>query len=393
MYKYIASVLWCLVSIGSLAQSNEIEHVLEAIKLNNMEIKALRASLEEERLNTKSKNNLPDPEASFYYLPFGTHNSGDYSEFEISQSFEFPTVYFARKKWINQKERQLLMQFDKLSNSILFKAKIYCLELIYLNKQIQIGQERSLQAKKILNQTQELFKKEQIGILALNKAKITWLQNEFSIEQLEQKHKNSMIALQQLNGGDMLMLHQDEYLQPLEINSFEDLWQEKLEEEPVLLELKENELASLQLIQVNKNKGLPDLMIGYNYQGVSEANYSGIYGGLSIPLWNNRNKVKTAQAQYQSWQYKLSDKTSLLQSEFYEQYNNYQFLLNKFRDFKATLAGLSSDQLLLQAYKLGEISYMEYYMELQFYRQAFDKMLEIEFETIRLNAEILKHKL
>jgi hypothetical protein len=80
-------------------------------------------------------------------------------------------------------------------------------------------------------------------------------------------------------------------------------------------------------------------------------------------------------------------------ASFEKQFNDYQILLAKFNDYQSTLSGLNSDKLLLQAYQLGEISFMEYYIELQFYRQAYDAMLEMENQLYQLQADLQKHKL
>ena len=62
---------------------------MQEIEKNNSELKAYSSLMESKVLERKSGNNLPDPEVGVYYLPFGNHIGGDYSEFQISQSIEF----------------------------------------------------------------------------------------------------------------------------------------------------------------------------------------------------------------------------------------------------------------------------------------------------------------
>ena len=57
------------------------------------------------------------------------------------------------------------------------------------------------------------------------------------------------------------------------------------------------------------------------------------------------------------------------------------------------MRNLESEKLLLKAYMLGEYSFMDYYVELQFYRKASDKMLIMEKELQLLQAQLLKHQL
>ncbi|WP_296622709.1 TolC family protein, partial [Marivirga sp.] len=132
---------------------------------------------------------------------------------------------------------------------------------------------------------------------------------------------------------------------------------------------------------------------GFNYQGVMGNNYSGVYAGISIPLWSGKNKIKTAKAQYQYQQSNAQAVITERHSDFLQQYNNYDLMLRQYGEYSTTLEGLNSEKLLLEAFQLEQISFMEYYGELQFYRQAYDKMLGIEKELYQLKANLLKHQL
>ncbi|MEQ9007794.1 MAG: hypothetical protein RLP12_07915 [Ekhidna sp.] len=108
MYKKIVFALCgCFLSFGLIAQSTSIESILREVEQNNQELKALSQYAESRALELKSGNNLPDPQLGAYYLPFGEHSTGDYSEFQVSQSFEFPTVYSTRRNLIDKQTDQL----------------------------------------------------------------------------------------------------------------------------------------------------------------------------------------------------------------------------------------------------------------------------------------------
>jgi outer membrane protein TolC len=102
--------------------------------------------------------------------------------------------------------------------------------------------------------------------------------------------------LKTLNGGAAIDGISPKLMQPLEVTTLDVLWQEKLTSDPMLQELQASEAASLQQVKFEKRKVLPNIEVGYNYQGVTGSTFSGIYGGLSIPLWSSKNKVKAAEA-------------------------------------------------------------------------------------------------
>ncbi|NEN24887.1 TolC family protein [Cryomorpha ignava] len=394
MYKHtVFAICGCLFFVSGFSQDKNIEQLLNEIEQNNTELKGYQSYIESQQLEYRSNNNLPDPQFSGYYLPYGDHATGDYTEYEISQSFEFPTVYAARSKWNNAKSEQLASAYSKKRQEVLIKAKGFLIELAYLQKQKSIQTERKTQSRQVFDQIQELFDTEQVGILDLNKAKIAWIQEQFVVEQIESEIQILLSKLQTLNGGNAVNSISAQSVLAIEIGTVENLWQEKLAVDPLLQELKANEAASLQKIKLEKNKVLPNMALGYNYQGVSGSSYSGIYGGISIPLWNSKNKVKSAEANYDYLQSNTQVVTTSLYTEFQETYNRYQLMLEKYMEYQTTMGNLNSEQLLFKAYMLGEYSFMDYYVELQFYRNASDKMLQMEKDLQLLQAQLLKHQL
>ena len=394
MNKYIVSAICgCLFFVNGFSQDKNIEELLNEIEQNNTELKGYQSFMESQQLENKSNNNLPDPQLTAYYLPFGEHTTGDYTEYQIAQSFEFPTVYTARGKWNDLKSEQLQTAYAKKRQDILLSAKELLIELTFLQKQKVIETERRIQSKQVFDQIQELFNKEQIGVLDLNKAKIAWIQVQFVVEQIDSDIQILISKLNTLNGNKPLDGLSTETIISTEIATLENLWQEKLDEDPLLQELNANEAVSLQKVTLEKNKALPNVALGYNHQGVSGNNYSGFYGGLSIPLWSSKNKIKAAQANYEYQQSNIQVITTSLYSKFQETFSRYKLMLTKFNEYQTTMGNLESEDLLFKAYMLGEYSFMDYYVELQFYRNATDKMLQMEKELQLLQAQLLKHQL
>ncbi|MDN5215085.1 TolC family protein [Fulvivirgaceae bacterium BMA12] len=394
MQKNIAFAFWgCLFSLGAFAQSTSIDSILGQVEQNNKELKALAENVKSKRLALKSGNNLPDPQLEAYYLPFGQHDAGDYTEFHINQSFEFPTVYSARRSLIEQQTAQLELEYNTKKQEILAEARDYCLNLIYLNKRLSIESLRTEQAKQVFDQVKELYEKEQIGILEFNRAKVAWMQEQFKIQQIESDKKNLLLLLTNLNGGNEVNFSFDEYVSSLDLATKDSLWRDKQVKDPELVQLKQRETIAQRSLRLAKNKSLPNLTAGFNAQGVSGERFSGIYAGFSVPLWSNLNKVKAARAQVNFQQSFTASIMMQAYASFEKEYENYQIMLARFQQYQSTLSDLNSDELLLQAYQLGEMSFLEYYMELQFYRQAHDAMLNMQYQLYLSQTALLKHQL
>lgn len=390
--KYVSAFGVCLFALTINAQNNDVARVLKEVGQNNNELKAFASLMESKRLEDRSSNNLNNPQFDAYYLPFGNHSTTDYSEYQISQTFEFPSVYAVRNGLIKKRKRGLELSYQTKKQDVLLAAKKYCLELIILNKTWVIEQTRAAQASQIFQQVKALYAQEQIGILTLNKAKIAWLQEQFNIQKIELDRQSLLASLKTLNGGNSIALTSDKLDNNYTLKGIDALWSEKLKTDPTLVSMQQKERIALQELKLSKHKALPDINAGYNKQGFAGENYSGFYGGIAIPLFGNRNKVKAAQANFQFQKSYSNVLTTEAKATFERQYKEYNLLLSKYQEYKQTLDGLNSDALLLKAYELGEISFMEYYVELQFYRQAADTMLSLEKQLNLLKADLEKHQ-
>lgn len=394
MSKLFIFLLGLALSGSSLhAQGLSLDELLQRVEANNKSLAAYRSYIKGQTLQFKLENRLPNPDASAFYLPFGDQNTGDYSEFQISQRLEFPTVYAARSNWIAEQQKSLEFQYLELRQSILLKAQKLGLELIYLQKQRERVQMRVDQSNKVLEQVQVLYSKGQTGILDLNKVKIVWLDQQFALEDLETREIIVNRELQALNGGAEIAFRMKAYPNTVEIPSSDSLWNSRLRQDAQIALLDQEMQVAEKRLKLERNLLLPDLTAGYNYQGVAGSNYSGFYGGISIPLWSGRNKVKMAEAQIKYYDQQQSDALSTLKSEYTSQVQRYHLLLKKFKEYQIVLGDLDSEMLLQKSYELGEISFMDYYGEVSFYREAENRFLQIEKELQQLRSELFKHQL
>lgn len=394
MYRYMVSVVCgILISITSFAQDTGIDDILKEISQNNRQLKAYQAFIASQNLGNKTENNLADPQASAYYLPFGEHETDIYHEYQVTQRFEFPMVYGARSKRIDKQKELLELEYKSMRQEVILDAKKQLFELQILQKRKELEQRRVEQAKQVYDQIRRLFDAEQIGILELNKSKVAWLQQQFEIDQIEIRVNNTLMELENLNGGNPVQIDNIRILEDMDVAKMQALWEEKLSADAEVQMLTAMESVAEQQVKLEKNKAFPDLTIGYNYQGVNSSNYSGFLGGLSIPLWNSKNKVKAAEANLEFAQANAGAETAELYTRFQENYRQYQLLKNKYEEYRETFKDLNSEELLFKAYELGEFSFLDYYREVEFYREAYNKMLEMEKELLQLKAELLKHQL
>ncbi|MEQ8712240.1 MAG: TolC family protein [Cyclobacteriaceae bacterium] len=389
----ICAVCTNVFSLVLSAQPNSIQQVLAQIEQNNPELQAYLSYADSRRSQLEATNGLPGLELLGYYMPFGQHTTSDYYEFEIAQSFDFPSVYSARKELISLQQDQLGIEYEQKRQAILLPAKKLCLQLIYMNKRNAIVEQRVGQARQVMEQTQELFDREEIGVLELNKAKVAWMQIRYLLDQVNAERVQVVTRIEKLNGGQAIVLDDTEYVSELGLASLDSLWTQRMAQDPTLRILAQKENVASQQYMLARRSNLPSITAGYNHQGIMGENYSGFMAGLSIPLWKGGARTNSAKALSQYQQTYTSVEVLAARSILSEQYQRYQLLLSGLEEYRSTLAELGTDRFLKEAYDLGQLSFIDYYNEAQFYWQAYDDMLLMEMELHQLQSELTKHQL
>ena len=394
MYKsYHVILILSLVSVNTMAQSLSIDHILKDIEQNNKALKAYASYIDHKQLLNKSNNNLNNPEFSFYYLPWGNTPDGDYNEVQLAQKFNFPTVYTNRNAVNKEKQTQYQHIYKSKRQDILFEAKNICLDIVYLNKQIKAETERFNQALTLYNQLSALYHEKEIGILDFNKSKINKLKSQHALEELKVEQQNAWLRLQQLNNQQPLDVKSLKAENSFTIPSLQALWDAKKNFSPKLASLESNVKVARKNIGLQKATGMPQVSLGFNRQAIPGSTHLGIYSGITIPLWENKHKVESAKLLLKYEEESSKAKANRLYSEVEQSYNAYLKLLAKYKAFKTILNSTESESLLMESYKLGEISFTTYYIEIQFYRDAQNEYLRLENQLLKAKNALLKHQL
>ena len=390
-YGFVIMFFTCSVLV--YAQTRTIDDVLQEIEQNNKEIQAYSAYIKSKTLLNKSENNLKNPELSVYYLPWGETQEGNYNEIQLTQQFEFPTVYSKRNALNTTKEELNKFLLAQKKQNVLFEAKTLCIELFYINRQLQLEQNRLKQAKIIHDQIGEKFNQQEINILEFNKSKLDRLQKQFTIEDLQTQKQALLLQLKALNNGISINVEQLKASVILDIPDQDKLWQSIQQQSPELIGLTQSIEVAKQQVNLQKAKRLPDITLGINQQSVPNSTHLGVYSGLSIPLWENKHKVRAAITHLKYEETTSEVGIQHIYTNFTQTYTSYQALLQQYRVYDTILKDIESESLLLESYQLGEISFSEYYLEVQFYRDTFDRFLGIEQRLKQLRASLLKHQL
>ena len=376
-----------LASISLNAQSS-VETALKAIEENNNTLKALKETTKSQKLENKTGIYLSNPEVGFNYLWGNPSTIGNRTDFSISQAFDIPTITGMKNKIADERNSLAEWQYKAERMNILLEAKQYCIELIYFNalkKELDI---RLQHAQTIASGYQNRLNSGDANILEYNKAQLSLSATTGEIARIDVERNALLSQLKRLNGGLDIVMDDYQFNQKQLPLNFDDWYLQAEQKNPILAYIKQEVVVSQKQVSLNKAKGLPTFSAGYMSENVVGQRFQGLTMGVSVPLWENKNRVKQAKSAVVAAQARQTDSKQQFYNQLQIQYNRALGLKNTAESYRKSLVMANSTQLLKKALDAGEISLLNYMVELGLYYNMVNQTLEAERDYQKALAEL-----
>ncbi len=394
MRAYIIIFTALSLMTGGLSAQTSIDNVLRSVEENNKDIQANGQLTQSLKLESRIDNNLPDPSVTYSHLFGNKEGMGFTGEFIASQSFDFPTLYVQKHKLTKAKYAGLDKQAMAFRQQILLQAKEICLDLVLLNQQKSLLATRLRNAEQLSALYATRLERGDANILETNKINLELLNAKTEARMNETARISKLQELATLNGGSAIEFNDTTYATVLEIVSFEELRLEALESDPTLQTLRSNQATAVRQMSVNKAKGLPSFELGYRMNPSSGGErFNGFLVGISIPLFSNRNNVKLAKAQARYAEMQLESSSFTVESELRQLYNESVALKHSMDEYQGVLDGQNNLVLLNKAIQSGQISMIEYFVDVTTFYQSMQNYMQLQNQYQKALARLYKYRL
>ena len=381
-------------AVFSVNGQNSIDAVLRSVEANNKELQANSQLTVSKKLEAKLDNNLADPSVSYVHQYGNREGMGFQGELVASQSFDFPSVYVQRNKLAKSKAVSFDNQGAEFRQQILLQAKVLCLDLVLLNQQKALLDQRRHNAEQLSELYAMRLQSGDANILETNKIDLELLNAKTEARMNEAARIAKLQELATLNGGIAIDFTDTTYRQTDEVLSFEELRSDAITSNPQLLTLKSEQVAAQRQLSVNKAKGLPGFELGYRLNTAAGGErFNGFLVGVSIPLFSNRNNVRQAKAQSLYTDLQLESTTSAVESELHQLYNQSLALKTSMDEYNTVLKSQNSLALLNKAIQTGQISMIEYFVDVTTLYQSMQNYMQLQNEYQKVMAQLYKYKL
>lgn len=388
MRKLISIAVLLFSGLSVFSQAG-FDGFLQEIIRNNTQLKAYQSVAEAQGLENHTGLSPADPSVEGAYLWGSPTGIGNRKDFSVTQEIEFPTVYVHQQKLATIRDRQADLEFQQHRRAVLQQAAALWVESVYLNQRTEVVLKREHDAQELARAYDEMLATGEANRIDRNKAALYLLQTETQLQQLELDKQQTAMQLAALNGGETLTIDEPDYM-PVQLPADREAWLEQvMAVDPQMQWLHQELQAGNQSEKLNRAKSMPRLNGGYMTETVGAEKFQGITVGLSVPLWEKKNTVRAARARQQA--------VVLQESDFRLQWRNHllqvlrragdaQQLVVSYRD---RLAHIQQKELLDEALQAGQISLIDYLLELQFNYEAVDQLMEAEKLLQATYAELL----
>lgn len=400
-------LLWAGTLRGQ--EADGMTQILRLVEANNKELQAAAQQAKAAQWENRAGNNLPDPTLSYAHVWDSSDSEITQGELIVSQSFDFPTLYASRHRMNRYANAAIDADLQATRQRILLEAKQLCIELTALHQQRQLLRQRMEQADRLAQLYQLRLNEGDANQLEMNKIKLEQLNAQTAYRLTESTLQSKMQQLIALNGQQPLTAGKPGPLGPaapqpeaIGLTTFADtplptdfltLFGELVAADPQLQALEQSRLAAARQLSVSRQGWLPKLELGYRRNSESGHPLNGVVVGFSIPLFENRGKVKSARLQSMSVSFQREDALGKEQSRLNSLYEEASQLHQQILTYRATLSGPQHLALLEKALKEGEISLIDFFVEATLVYESEGNLIELQSRYEAVLAELYRCRL
>lgn len=356
------------------------QHAIDQIIENNHSLAARRATLESEHLNIAAENNLDDPELEFEHQ-WGAKEVGNKWSISVSQPFEWPGVYRNRSKYIGAESKALNFLYQSELLSLKLDATNALTDYITAKQQLALSKEIKNNIDSIALFISKAFDKGQATVIDLKKSRLE--QNEAAVR-LETALANFDMSQQELirlNGGKYLDLENISSYPNIVLQS-EDFYAEQYSSaDPQLYALSAKTEAAQYALKAQKMKSLPGFSLGYIHNVELGDHFNGIKVGLNLPFFSNRHKTKAVLAGIESAENEALSYSVTVQSKLRSDFARAKRIKLRIDEYNSILGDNDNYlRLLNKSFSAGQISFITYIYEINYYISAKEEYLSLQSE-------------
>lgn len=365
MIKHPLLLLFALMPVFGSAQT--FNRIVDEVIANNPSLAADKAAQRAETIARVAENRLDATEVGFGYKWPSVAGEGEKWELEISQSFDWPGAYGARRRAAARARVALDARIRVAERDLRVQTRTLLCKVIDANLRCNLLESIVANLDSLHGAMHTMLERRQITELDHRKTVLMEVAMKQQLSDAESSRAATLASIAALNGGTLpagvaeLREYPDERLKPLA---------EYLSAEvPEVTALRED--ASTRLLDARSERmGLyPGFSVGYAFESEGPARFHGFTLGLRLPGYSAKPKADAAKWEAKALELQAEQAERERRAAITADHASAEIASALLENYRQAF-GSDYPALLSRSLAGGQISYIDYFSELNFYLSA-----------------------
>lgn len=377
LLRYTLSVV-CALALGNNIHAQSTNEILDRVASNNLTLKAFESQVASRGYESMAAIALPDPEIEFALLAGSPSEIGVRKDISVTQGFDIATLSGVRRNVVLGENELLKLEWKAARREILSEARDLVAEIVCRNALIAEYARRAQLAEGMAEAFKASLDKGAATVMDHNKAVLALSEARASLSAVEMERETLLRRLAALNGGarvDVSAVNMDPEMLP---EDFEEWFDEASGTSSILAYVRQATELSKDKLSLARSESLPSMSLGYMAELVPGSNFRGVKMGISVPLWSSARRIRSARYEIQASEAEAADAAASYRMEAESAYLTAIGLKKIADDYAQILAHCDNSVYVQKAYDLGQLSLLEYLVELDMYYDAVTRSIEAD---------------
>lgn len=367
---------WGATNAFQASAQNYYDEIVNAIVQNNGTLQSQRQEVNAQKLDAADENALSDPSVEFARV-WGRHGIGNKLQLDISQEFEWPGVYSVRKKAAEYGVSAAMQEVMGAELDMATEIRMLLNELVYVRQQIKATNDL-LDNYNLLSKTVEKeMAAGELTVIDHRKIAIEGYKITNDMSDLRIREEQIEGALHGYSSAELDLKSVTHY--PLQQLMAKADYLSSIAEDPEVSALALTAQQEEYNARTATMKRMPNISVGYQHQAEMGDRFNGFTAGINLPVFAGKHARRAALERKEAAELNretlIAKKTAEVET-LYDELEHNRTLMAQYNEVFGDNKYL---ELLLKAYRGGQIGMHEYISEMQYYNEVTMTYLTTEY--------------
>ncbi len=389
MRRLIFLIVFLVVYVAAPAQES-MDNILDMIAKDSPRLKAASEAERADQADNARIRVLEAPEFEVGVL-LGNDNIGNRNDISITQSFDLATLSGKKGSLATALDRQASLRYQTELTDVIYDARILLSDIVYYNNLIETLRSYQSAMEVLLSKTERSLRAGEATAMDMGKVRLR-LSSALTATSMAVTEREALVEYLRAISGHSDIDFTDTSFECEEPSGDFDSWLNAVVDNNPIMQYAESWEKSNELqLDIDKMAWAPKLDVGYMAELARNEKYRGVTVGVSIPLWSNAKNVRRSRAVLSQAKADGEWQRQELVTQATNAWNRARSLSQIASESQTSLEQSDTRALLDRALEAGELSVLDYLLELGMYYDAVKENLKVQQEYHHALSDLARY--